>query len=495
MEWLARKPIADLRAEAAIEGEIAALPRSLGMFSMTCFGVGSTIGAGVFVLTGTVAAQHAGPAVSVSFLLASFVCLLAGLCYAEMASMIPVAGSAYSYTYATMGEGVAWTIGWCLILEYLFSGSIVAIGWSGYAQSALHDLGIDLPFFLTRAPIEANAAGELVWTGAYVDLPAVFVTLLCMVVVLGGVRFSAGLNNVMVALKVLAIIAISAVGFWHVDVSNWSQFVPDNAGAYGAFGWSGVLQGTAILFFAYVGFDAVSTMGQEAKNPQRNIPLSLMASLAICALLYVTVSLVVTGLAPYQILDVPDPIYAALEQNGSALGWAKAFIGIIAVFGLVSVLMVTILGQVRIFFAMSRDGLLPEFFSHVHPRSKTPYIGTLVTGTTAALSAGVLPLGLLGELISIGTLLAFATVCIGVIVLRQTFPEMNRPFRVPFAPWIPLGGAAASIGLMASLPIDTWVRLVVWLGLGAAIYLIYGTRHSKLRIAGRARPLEAAHVG
>jgi len=484
MDLLARKPIAALHAECDTDGGTDAPPRSIGLFGLTCFGVGSTIGAGIFVLTGAVAAPHAGPAVALSFALASMVCLLAGLCYAELASMIPVAGSAYSYTYATLGEGVAWIVGWCLVLEYLFSCSIVAIGWSGYARAALHDHGLVLSPALTHAPFESVGAA-LVPTGSIVDLGAMLVVLLCTAVVLAGVELSAKFNSLVVTAKVAVILAVALVGFWHVDPARWTPFVPPNTGEFGVYGWSGVLRGTAILFFAYVGFDAVSTMGREVKAPKRTIPLALFLSLAICAVLYVLTSFAVTGLSDYRDLNVPDPIYVALDHGGPAMAWAKPLVAIVTVFGLLSVLLVTILGQARIFYAMGRDGLLPQLFARLD-RGGAPYAATLVTGVVAALAAGFLPLGWLGEVISIGTLLAFAVVCVGVVVLRLTSPDAARPFRVPFSPWLPIAGALACCYMMWSLPADTWRRLALWLTLGAVVYAVYGRRFSRLRIARRA---------
>jgi APA family basic amino acid/polyamine antiporter len=310
----ARKPVEELCSEAGVNGEVTALPRSIGVFALTCIGVGATVGAGIFVLTGSVAAEHSGPAVGISFLLASIVCLLAGLCYAELAAMIPVAGSAYSYTYATMGEGIAWTVGWCLMLEYLFSASLVAISWAGYAQSTLHQLGVDLPAAWMAAPFDVRDGWHIYRTTTLINLPAVLITALCTLVLLGGLKTSARLNNVMVVAKVIAILVVVFVGAGHVHTSLWHPYIPPNAGAFGVYGWSGVFQGTAILFFAYIGFDAVSTMGQEARNPQRTIPLSLLLGLAICAVLYLAVSFVVTGLVGYKDLGVPDP------RSGGSLG-------------------------------------------------------------------------------------------------------------------------------------------------------------------------------
>jgi basic amino acid/polyamine antiporter, APA family len=477
----ARKSLEQLRDEAMAHADASVLPRSLGRFALTCFGVGSTIGAGIFVLTGTVAAQHAGPAVALSFALASLVCLLAGLCYAELASMLPVAGSAYSYAYATLGEGVAWLVGWCLVLEYLFSCALVAIGWSSYVQSGLRDLGFELPALLRAAPFTIDRTHGLIATGALVDLPAVLIIALCTSVLLGGLRSSAAINSIIVIGKVAVIIAITVAAAGHVDPANWHPFVPPNAGTFGVYGWSGVMQGTAILFFAYIGFDAVSTLGQEARDPQRTIPASLIASLAICAVLYIAVSLTVTGLVSYRELNVPDPIYRALSAAGGSLVWAKSLVGCIAVFGLISVVFATLIGQSRIFYAMGRDGLLPAAFARVHRRTGAPYVGTLVTAGIAVFAAGCLPLALLGELISIGTLLAFGVVCVGVVVLRIVRPDTPRPFRAPWVPFTPIAGATACAYLMWTLPSATWIRLILWLAIGCLLYGLYGRRHSRLR--------------
>jgi APA family basic amino acid/polyamine antiporter len=480
----ARKPVEDLCAEAEVQGEVTALPRSIGVFALTCIGVGGTVGAGIFVLTGNVAAEHSGPAVGLSLLLASIVCLLAGLCYSELAAMIPVAGSAYSYTYATLGEGIAWTVGWCLMLEYLFAASLVAISWAGYATSTLHQLGIDLPAIWLSAPFDVKDAWHIYRTPTLVNLPAVLVTALCTVILLGGLKTSARLNNVMVVAKVAAILVVVFVGARYVHTARWYPYIPHNTGSFGVYGWSGVFQGTAILFFAYIGFDAVSTMGQEARNPQRTVPLSLLLGLGICAALYLAVSFVVTGLVGYRDLDVPDPMYLALDRAGPAVLWAKYLVAFVALVGLVSVLLVTLMGQVRIFYAMGRDGLLPAAFARVHPKSRTPHIGAIVTGVVSCVAAGLLPLGLLGDIISMGTLLAFGIVCGGVLVLRRTRPDLRRPFRAPGGLWVPLAGALCCAGLMATLPRLAWIGFVVWLVIGAAVYALYGATRSKLQRVG-----------
>jgi APA family basic amino acid/polyamine antiporter len=482
--WLARKSIEELASEAEAREPDTALPQTLGLFSLTAFGVGSTIGAGILVLTGVVAAEHAGPAVVLSFVLASVACSLAGLCYAEFAALVPLAGSAYTYAYATLGELVAWIIGWCLILEYLFAGAFVAIGWSAYVTSMGADFRLVLPPSITRAPFDVSAAG-LVMTGGLFNLPAVMVVVLCTVLLLVGTRLSARVNDFIVVAKVGAILLISIAGLAFAHAVHWSPFIPANTGRFGEFGVSGIVTGAAVLFNAYVGFDAVSTMAQDTRDARRAVPLALIASLAICTVLYVLMALMVTGLADYHRLDVADPVYAALASAGPALAWSRPLVGLVLVMGLIASLLVSLLGQVRIFYAMGRDGLLPTMFATVHPRLRTPHISTIVTGVAAAVIAGLFPLNLLGELIAMGTLLAFAIVSLGVIILRQQRPDLPRPFRVPGYPWVPLGSIAVCVALMASLPRDTWMRLAIWLALGFLVYAAYGVRHSRLQQADR----------
>ncbi len=467
-----RKGIAALQSDSG--DPTREFSRSIGLFALICFGVGSTVGAGIFVLTGTVAAEHSGPAVALSFLIASAVCLLAGLCYAELSAMMPVAGSAYSYTHASMGEGAAWTVGWCLVLEYLFAGALVAIGWSAYFQSALHDWGIDVPALFARAPFDLSADRTLVATGSIVDLPAVLLTFCCTALLLRGTEFSARINTVIVVAKIAALLVVVMMGFVFVDSTNWLPFIPANEGTFGRFGWSGVMQGAGVLFFAYIGFDAVSTLAQEVRDPQRNVPRALIASVAVTTLLYALVGLVITGLVSYRLLNVADPIYVALDQVGAQLAWAKVMVSFVAIVGLVSVLLVTLLGQVRLFYAMARDGLLPASFTHIRAGSQIPHVGTLATGSIAAVAAGLLPLSLLGELISMGTLFAFAMVALSVILLRRSDPDAVRPFRVPLYPWTPALSIAACLYLMWALPQDTWWRLLLWLAAGTAFYVLYG---------------------
>ena len=474
-----RKSVALLCAEAEGTGE-QRLPRNLGIIGVTAFGIGSTIGAGIFSLTGEVAAHQAGPAVTLSFLIASIACFFAGLCYAEFAAMVPIAGSAYSYAYATLGELVAWLIGWTLTLEWLFSVSICAISWSGYVVAALKDMGRPLPAAVSAAPFMIDAHNHLTATGAWFNLPAALVVIGCTALLLVGTRTSTTINTVIVLAKILTLIAVVVVGARYVRVENWYPFVPPNHGEVGQFGWSGVARGAGTLFFAYLGFDGVSTLAEEAKNPQRTVPLSLFLSLAICTALYLGVSLVITGLANYQQLGVDDPLYFALSASHAPVAWLKVVVAVVAVFGLISVVLVGIIGQARIFYAMARDGLLPAAFSRLSKR-QVPWIGTVVTGVVAAITAGLVPLDQLGELVSIGTLLAFVMVCAGVWIMRHIAPGVRRPFRTPWVPLIPLLGVVCCVSLMGFLPSITWLRLVIWLGVGLLAYAAYGYRHSTLR--------------
>ncbi|MGQ0764352.1 MAG: amino acid permease [Gemmatimonadota bacterium] len=467
--------------EAEGSGEAVTLRRSLGAGNLTLLGIGAIIGAGIFVLTGTAAAQYAGPAIVLSFVLAGFGCLFAGLCYAEFASMIPIAGSAYTYGYATLGELIAWIIGWDLILEYLFAASTVAVGWSGYFTSFLRDyLSIDLPPAFSNAPFSVEGTHTLVSTGAIVNLPAVLLVGILTTLLVLGIQESARLNNIIVFVKVTIVFLVIGFGFMHVVPDNWTPFIPENTGTPGEFGVSGIVRAAGVIFFAYIGFDAVSTAAQEARNPQRDLPIGILTSLAICTVLYILMALVMTGLANYTELNVPDPVYVAIGKAGSALSWLQVLVALGAIAGLASVVLVMLLGQPRIFYAMSRDGLLPPLFSRVHPKYQTPHVSTIITGSVAGVIAGLFPIGLLGELVSIGTLLAFVIVCAGVLVLRYQSPNLHRPFRTPLVPLVPILGILTCGYMMVNLPGDTWLRLLIWLAIGFVIYFTYGRRHSRL---------------
>ena len=484
MSIWSKKSIAELQASASVEGADT-LKRSLGALNLTLLGIGAIIGAGIFVLTGQAAAEHAGNAIIISFGLAALGCLFAGLCYAEFASMIPVAGSAYTYGYATMGELVAWIIGWDLILEYLFAASTVAVGWSGYFTRMMADIGLPLPEALSSAPFAVEGTSTLVRTGAIINLPAVLLVLAMTTLLVLGIRESARVNNLIVFVKVAIVCAVIGFGFMFVNPENWSPLIEPNTGVRGQYGWSGIFAGASVIFFAYIGFDAVSTAAQETKNPQRDLPIGIIASLVVCTILYILMALVLTGLAPFRELNVAEPVYVALDHAGPALAWLKYSTTIGAVAGLASVVLVMLMGQPRIFYAMARDGLLPPVFGKVHPKYKTPWLATIVTGVAASIVAGLFPIGILGHLVSIGTLFAFVIVCAGVLVLRYTNPGLHRPFRAPFAPVVPVLGILVCGYLMYSLPVDTWWRLLIWLVIGMMIYIFYGRRHSRAGSADR----------
>ncbi|MBI2408549.1 MAG: amino acid permease [Gemmatimonadetes bacterium] len=487
MGLLIKKPMAILMKEASSE-DSHSLKRSLSALNLTALGIGAIIGAGIFVLTGTAAANHAGPAIVISFIFAGLGCAFAGLCYAEFASMIPIAGSAYTYGYATLGEFFAWIIGWDLILEYLFAASTVAVGWSGYFSRIMNDIGFPIPAALANAPYKVEGTHTLVSTGAIINLPAVLLVLALTTLLVVGIKESAGFNNLIVAVKLTIVLLVIGFGFMFVNSANWHPFIPpvevvDAATNTTKFGWPGIFAGAGVIFFAYIGFDAVSTAAQEAKNPKRDLPIGILASLAICTVLYILMALVMTGLAPFKTLNVADPVYVALDAAGPGLAWLKYLTTIGAVAGLASVVLVMLMGQPRIFYAMSRDGLLPPLFSSVHPRFKTPYVSTIITGVVAALVAGMFPIDLLGQLVSIGTLLAFVIVCAGILVLRYTQPDLVRPFKTPFVPFVPVGGVLVCGWLMWNLPRDTWWRLLLWMAAGLVIYFFYSRRHSKLQQA------------
>jgi APA family basic amino acid/polyamine antiporter len=458
------------------------LKRSLGPVALTALGIGGIIGTGIFVLTGLAAATHAGPAIVLSFIVAGLGCIFAGLCYAEFASMVPVAGSAYAYSYATLGEFVAWFVGWNLVLEYLFACSTVAVGWSRYLVKLLEFFNINpLPAALATSPLASDGT-HITATGALFNLPAVLITALVTLVCYVGIRQSAWVNNGVVAIKVTIVLFVIAFGSFYINSHYWHPFIPPNTGKFGEFGWSGILRASGIIFFAYIGFDAVSTAAQEAKNPARDMPIGILGSLIICTILYVAMSAVLTGLLPYPKLNDAAPVAVALQAHPS-LNWLTGWVIVGALAGLTSVILVMMLAQARIFLAMAHHGLLPRAFASIHPRYRTPHVATLVTGITAAVVAATFPIGLLGELVAIGTLIAFIVVCIGVLVLRRTRPDLPRPFRVPAIGIVAVLGVAMCSLMAGFLPGDTWLRLILWTLVGIVIYWLYGYRHSRLRSA------------
>ncbi|HEX3528760.1 MAG TPA: amino acid permease [Thermoanaerobaculia bacterium] len=482
-----RKPLSVLLAE--LHGE-SRLRRVLGPLQLTGLGVGAIIGAGIFVTTGAIARNVAGPALMLSYVVAGCACVFAALCYAELASMVPVAGSAYTYAYATLGELFAWIIGWDLVLEYAVGSATVASGWSGYFQSALGSLGISLPAALSGPPIEYDMGiGRLVASGSVINLPAVGIVAFTTIVLILGIRESARLNATMVGIKLAAVLFVIIAGLFYVKAANWHPFAPYGLTGVNFFGHTllgqsdaggrplGMLAGGALAFFAFIGFDSVSTHAEEARQPQRDVPIGIIASLVLCTLLYLGVVAVLTGMVPYHQIDVNAPVAAAFQRVG--LGWAQFLVAVAGVAGITSVLLVLMLSQPRVLLAMARDGLLPKsFFGAVHPRFHTPWKSTLATGVFVGLLAGLLPVEVLLSLVSMGTLLAFVIVCAAVLILRRIHPETERPFRAPLVPLVPILGIAICLLLMFSLPSENWLRLVVWLVIGLAIYFGYGRRHS-----------------
>ena len=494
MSMFATKSIEQIKTEQIGHGE-GGLKRVLGPGQLIMLGVGAIIGTGIFVLTGQAAAANAGPAIVLSMVIAGLTSVLAALCYSEFAATVPVAGSAYTYAYATLGEFIAWVIGWDLILEYALGAATVAVGWSGNLVTLLHQMGWSMPAAISAAPgTVVQLAGGGTATAVF-NLPAVLITIAVTTLLIVGVSESATVNAVIVVIKVAIVLVVIGAGALFIDTANWHPFIPENTGTFGEYGWSGILRGAGVIFFAYIGFDAVTTSAQEARDPQRDMPRGILGSLAVCTVLFVLVSAVMVGVVPYkQMLNQPAPLVIAIESAaGRAAGtpWAPlmnaltVLLTVGALAALSSVMVVMMLAQPRIFLAMSKDGLLPKWAGAVHPRFKTPHISTIVTGVVVALAAGLTPIATLGTLVSIGTLMAFVIVSIGVIVLRRTRPDLPRPFRMPMVPLLPAISALVAFVLMLGLPRATWERLILWMAIGILVYFVYGHRRSHLRASNK----------
>lgn len=489
-KYFIKKPLHILLEE--VHGENR-LRRILGPVALTSLGVGAIIGTGIFVLTGVAAHDKAGAAVVLSFSVAGIACIFAALCYAEFASMVPVAGSAYTYAYATLGELFAWIIGWDLILEYAVASATVAHGWSHYFQDFIGIIGLHLPPELTKAPFDFDVAtGQFVSTGSVVDITAIIIALIITIILVKGIKESSGFNTSMVIIKLAVVLLVIIVGAMYINSANWEPFAPFGYAGLSIFGhtiWGetgaggvpvGVLAGAAMIFFAYIGFDSVSTHAEEAKRPHRDVPIGIITSLILCTVLYILVSGIITGMVPYDKIDIDAPVSNAFKQVG--LEWAQFIVSLGAIAGITSVLLVMMLSQPRIFLAMARDGLLPEnIFGAVHEKFRTPWKSTILTGIFVALLGGFLPLRILAELVNIGTLFAFVVVCAAVLIMRKTHPEAERPFKAPLFPFVPIMGIITCLILMFSLPEENWLRLFVWLAIGFAIYFLYSVKHSKLR--------------
>lgn len=479
MNLFVKKTAEELLQEAENDGG-RGLKRVLGPFGLIALGVGVIIGAGLFSVTGIVAGAHTGPAIVISFALAAIACALAGLCYAEFASMIPVAGSAYTYSYFTMGELVAWIIGWDLVLEYAVAAVAISISWSKYFCIMMSDIGYALPTELTACPAE----------GGTFNLPAAILVIILSLILMRGTSGSSKFNDLMVTLKIAVVLAFIGIGFKYINTDNLTPFIPANTGVFGEYGWSGILRGAAIVFFAYIGFDAVSTAAQETKNPRRNMPIGIMGSLIVCSVLYMIFSLVMTGVVNYKEYIGADSIAPAatavahmgeVGANGTivpAFPWLNRGIIVAILLGYASVVLVMMMGQSRVFYSMSKDGLLPPLFSHLHKRYHTPARSNLLFMVLISILAGIIPPSVAGEMTSIGTLFAFSLVCLGVIVVRRTQPNAPRSFKTPFVPWVPAAGLVCCIGMMLFLPAETWIRLVMWMLIGIDIYSFYGIKHS-----------------
>lgn len=455
------------------------LARVLGRTQLLAIGLGAIIGSGIFVVPGPAAAQFAGPSIVFSFLISAFGCALAGLCYAELAAMYPQAGSAYTYSYHGFGRFIGWLVGWLLILEYLFATAILGVAWSGYFTSLLANMGVSFPQELIRSPVSTDASGAVHIGAGLIDLPAVVILALTTAIALRNVQLSATVNAVITAIKIGVIVLVIGAGVWYINPDNWTPFIPPNTGVWGEFGWSGVMRGAAVIFFVYLGFDTVSVAAQEARNPQRDVPFAIIGSLLVCTVLFMPMSLILTGLVSYTELNVPHPVAVAIAAAGPSLSWLRPIVEVGALVGMTSVLLVVLMAQSRILYAMAQDGLVPPSLGRVHPKFRTPVTATVVVAIVAALMAALLPISLLGQLVSLGALTAFVAVAAGVLVLRRTKPDVHRPFRTPFVPIVPIGAIIVCGTMMIGLPAATWGRFALWLAIGVILYVTYGRHHRR----------------
>jgi APA family basic amino acid/polyamine antiporter len=474
-----KKSLALLKLEAEATGT-GTLKRSLGAINLVAIGVGVIIGAGLFSLTGIAAANNAGPAVTLSFIIAAVGCAFSALCYAEFAAMVPVSGSAYTYAYATLGELFAWVIGWDLVLEYSVGAATVGISWSQYLVKFLDKFNIHIPPQLVQSPFESVTMQDGSVVSGFINLPAVLIIALITSIIIRGTKSSAIFNVIVVALKVGVVVVFIGLGWQYIDPANYQPYIPNNTGTFGEFGWSGILRGAGVIFFVFIGFDIVATMAQETKNPQRNMPIGIIGSLLVCTVLFILFGYVMTGLANYtEFKDSAAPVAVAIAHT--PYEWLGVAVILAILIGYTSVILVDLLGQSRVFYSMSKDGLLPKVFSQLHPKFNTPSKSNIVLCAFISLFAGFVPISVVGEMTSIGTLLAFVMVCLGILILRKQQPDAERPFRTPFVPLIPILGIITCLVMMFSLPLDTWIRLIVWLAIGFAVYFFYGKKNSRLR--------------
>ncbi|MBM3197768.1 MAG: amino acid permease [Chlamydiae bacterium] len=477
-----KKSMHSLQSEAAQKQHT--FTRTLGALNLTTIGIGAIIGAGLFVLTGQVAAEYAGPGILFSFLIAGMISVFAALCYAEFAALIPISGSAYSYAYFTMGEFPAWVIGWGMTLQYLLSACTVSVGWSSYFTSLLGDFGLHIPTWLSTPPLIHDAQSGWHFSGALLNLPAMCIVAIMGCVIATGIKAAASFNNVMVFLKLAVVVLFIACGVGYINLDNLSPFIPENTGVFGQYGWSGILRGAGLLFFAFIGFDALSTLTQEAKNPQKDMPRGMLGSLGLCTLVYLLFAVVLLGLVSYKFLGVADPIAVAVNVLGPSFLWLRLFVKVAILAGFTSVIMVMMMGQSRIFYTMAHDGLLPKVLGRINDATHVPVLTTALVTLVGVVVAGLFPVGVIGSLVAMATLMAFSFVCFAVLLLHYKQPHLHRPFRTPGMPWVPLIGTIVCLAQMALFPLITWVQLITWLLIGCVVYFTYGIRRSKLRKAG-----------